>query len=678
MSQMQQFAFGPEFDLGGGGEKSISLTEMMEDDSESTLGNQLNDVDTSELYIHHLDVDQGDATIIAYRHIDEEEEPKFGLIVLVDGGHFTRGGGLIDRYLQKLQIPRIDVIISTHYDADHLEGLTRLLDKKVVPVTAVFQRSVDARSTHDSIVKFRKAAQKGAKSVEVLTPGNTIVPTTKGKLPLVLTCLSSSETGEMEKEENDYGITLLLTYGKFRYYIGGDVTSEMEDGLAAKLKGKSHLCAFKCGHHGSRHSTSQKFLTDSQARCGFISCGKHSYAHPHQEVIDRLQDSGHVKRFFLTNCYYNRARLNPNYRDTEAKLIVTSALQLQERAKSAYGHWRRAYGVAHKLLGSPVPPKAVMPPNFQHPEFECNRQYELTKNQTEAAKSIKDGWDSRDLDTTGLLASECARSAKIARDQVKSFIVECLKLKFDDKGWNIAIQHAEAALRDLDAVAKYATNASRLYEVEQADRGRKETMKGRVAGDKEHLGSVILWIAGQEAAVDAHTYLVGYWESDYGQLSKKPRWHWQGVSCRQGNVDVDIHNQGIGLLAAEGVSIETLIGTSATASPNRFGTEVTSQSLIERFSLPSKAAGDTKPAVPLSQEELDIQLGKDFDHDVIIKYERDEISDKFTCPICGDLTESLLYKTKCSKCASTSSCCYNCRKPQRRPSTWVCTGCELG
>jgi hypothetical protein len=78
------------------------------------------------LEIHHLDVRScGDATLIIAR--EPTLVPPVVRTVLIDGGK-TTGGAIIHARLQALGIAHLDVIAVTHYDKDHVQGITPLLN----------------------------------------------------------------------------------------------------------------------------------------------------------------------------------------------------------------------------------------------------------------------------------------------------------------------------------------------------------------------------------------------------------------------------------------------------------------------------------------------------------------------------------------------------------------------
>lgn len=121
---------------------------------------------------------------------------------------------------------------------------------------------------------------------------------------------------------NGDSIGLILRFNQFFYYTGGDLPSQGEDLIANAIMANGlpnpaggaafnmphRIACFKCGHHGSRHSTSQNFLNTIQPRGALISCGRNQFGigdnHPEQNVINRLHNHPDIRYFYLTNCNY--------------------------------------------------------------------------------------------------------------------------------------------------------------------------------------------------------------------------------------------------------------------------------------------------------------------------------------------------------------------------------------
>jgi hypothetical protein len=121
---------------------------------------------------------------------------------------------------------------------------------------------------------------------------------------------------------NDDCIGLVLRFGGFFFYTGGDLCSLGEDLIANAIMANQlpnpqggpafalpdRFAAIKCGHHGSLHSTSNAFLNIIRPRVALISCGRNQSGigdnHPAQALIDRLHAHPDVANFYLTNCNY--------------------------------------------------------------------------------------------------------------------------------------------------------------------------------------------------------------------------------------------------------------------------------------------------------------------------------------------------------------------------------------
>lgn len=302
---------------GDGDEPSEKRTKRNEGDSPEEddvhLSEDEEDLNTFDermaLWITIIDVGQGESTLIRYcRWSSDAWETEHA--VLVDGGRKHYVVDSIIPTLDELGVGKIDTLVCSHYDADHMEGLTALPED--YDVETVYERSDDARDKDDKIHTFRRRYGRIRKAIvedEVIRLGGNSddCPT--------LECVHVG-TGELENEENDASIGLLLRYGNFSFYLGGDLTSDVEDTL-----GLEHVCAFKCGHHGSKHSTSADFLESIKPSAAFISAANHSYCHPDDETIERLCQKDSVHRVYLTNCVYNRAGINHKYSDMEYDLL---------------------------------------------------------------------------------------------------------------------------------------------------------------------------------------------------------------------------------------------------------------------------------------------------------------------------------------------------------------------
>lgn len=292
-------------------QKSVTLSDL---ESENTIDEVL-----EVLEIHHVDVGQGESTLILHKDVNDDRT-----CILIDGGLPTRGGGTLKRYFQTLGIDQIDHMICSHYDGDHFGGLKFLLADGFTVKSyyhTILEDQLDQWPTASKEVNKFLATLKDAEN-----PGKVVQVTTGDELTvgkLSMKCLfagvGTNDSG-FRKQANDASVAWLLKFENFRYYTAGDLPSSKEDLLLNDIAPDSsgiHLCAFKTGHHGSKESSSNTFLTRTAPRAAFVSCGYHSYRHPNQQLMGRLKDKN-VQRIYLTNCFFNRKEANPSHTDNQS------------------------------------------------------------------------------------------------------------------------------------------------------------------------------------------------------------------------------------------------------------------------------------------------------------------------------------------------------------------------
>ncbi len=231
-----------------------------------------NSISSRELEIYFLDIGQGDSILIVtpdnYR-------------ILVDGGPDSDTLSQVD-IIVPFWDRTIDLAVLTHPDLDHVGGYPELLryyDIEHIMYPGVIHNSY-AFSEFENQVQFQE--------IEVLdgfSENNYRV----GCCVFINTLWPENETNLETSDVNDASIAFELIYGNTRFFFGGDLSQKYEDLL---LDNDSWLRAnlLKVGHHGSKTSTSSKFVQRLSPEVAVISAGEdNKFGHPHDEVLKILK-----------------------------------------------------------------------------------------------------------------------------------------------------------------------------------------------------------------------------------------------------------------------------------------------------------------------------------------------------------------------------------------------------
>lgn len=222
-----------------------------------------------QMEVHFMDVGQGDATLVTCG----------GHAMLIDAGDDTKGTA-IQNYLQKQKITRLDYLILTHPDADHIGGAPVIITKFDIGKVFVSNFEKDNKT-------YQKLIQSlDDKQIKALTPK------VNSQYTLGTANITILAPGKSYDNPNDASIALLLKNGTRSFLFTGDAGEDAEKDI---LKTGIDISAdvYKVGHHGSKYSTSKDFFNAVDPFYAVISCGEdNSYGHPHAETLNTLRTSG--------------------------------------------------------------------------------------------------------------------------------------------------------------------------------------------------------------------------------------------------------------------------------------------------------------------------------------------------------------------------------------------------
>jgi competence protein ComEC len=190
------------------------------------------------------------------------------------------------RTLRRAGIRRLEALVLTHPDLDHIGGAPSVLEGLDVAAVGDPGRS---RETRPYLDVLESTAAEPARWI-ALTRGDHL------ELDgVVLDVLHPSRSTPADADPNATSVVLLLRYGLFTALLTGDAPAEVEDALTARV---GRVDVLKVAHHGSRTSSSDRFLGEVQPSLSVVSAGRRNrYGHPHADVTARLlRHSGAVLR----------------------------------------------------------------------------------------------------------------------------------------------------------------------------------------------------------------------------------------------------------------------------------------------------------------------------------------------------------------------------------------------
>ena len=233
------------------------------------------------LHVTFLDVGQGDAAFVRFPG---------GSTLLVDAGGlsssstFDIGDRVVAPVIRDAGFARLDEIVLTHGDPDHIGGAPAILrefrPKEVwegVPVPRF-----------EPLNALRAAAEAGdARWTTMYRGTRRVIDGVE-----VIARHPAMEEWERQKVRNDDSIVLELRWGDVSVLLTGDIGRMVERDIAPLIP-PARLRILKVPHHGSLTSSSNEFLAAVRPQVAVVSAGRNNhFGHPAPEVLDRYRAIG--------------------------------------------------------------------------------------------------------------------------------------------------------------------------------------------------------------------------------------------------------------------------------------------------------------------------------------------------------------------------------------------------
>lgn len=225
-------------------------------------------VNPNLMYVHYINVDQGDAILIQVNNKN----------LLIDSGPKSHKKQLV-KFLTDLNISKLDYVIATHPHEDHIGNMNTVLNSykvqsfyapKVYSYTKSFEQMIDSLKSNNLKINPIK---RGCNTINLGFQTNVEV---------------FSPINDTYDNENNYSPVIKISFGNNSFLFTGDAEKEIEDKLIL-LNDDLKADILKVSHHGSSSSTSDAFLNRVSPKYAVISVGKNNiYDHPNDTIISKL------------------------------------------------------------------------------------------------------------------------------------------------------------------------------------------------------------------------------------------------------------------------------------------------------------------------------------------------------------------------------------------------------
>lgn len=223
---------------------------------------------SGNLKVHFINVGQADATLFQTGDVN----------ILFDAGNWNRRD--VVEYLLSVGVEKIDLLIGSHPDADHIGQMPLILDQFQVDevwMSGVESTSKTFENTLDKIIEHGVSYHE-PRAGESYQLGHLFLDVIAPK--------------QLTNDSNEDSISVYFAFGKTGIVMTGDAGVRAESAML-DVRGNLSADILHAGHHGSSTSTSESFLKAVDPKYVIISAGaNNSYGHPHVEVVDRLVKSG--------------------------------------------------------------------------------------------------------------------------------------------------------------------------------------------------------------------------------------------------------------------------------------------------------------------------------------------------------------------------------------------------
>ena len=217
-------------------------------------------------------LDNGDSTLII--------TPK-GKKILIDGGEEQN---ILVPYLLARKIKKIDYIIISHFDSDHVGGILTVIEKLNVK-TIIISKQTNSNENYEA---FKQIVMKRHINVVNVKTGDKINIEKNVYFSIIW---PGDISITRDDNLNNNSLVCKLNHGNFSILFTGDIENVAESKILENDKNLLNSTILKVAHHGSNSSSTEKFIKAVNPQIALIGVGQNNkFGHPNKVVLERLEN----------------------------------------------------------------------------------------------------------------------------------------------------------------------------------------------------------------------------------------------------------------------------------------------------------------------------------------------------------------------------------------------------
>lgn len=222
--------------------------------------------------VNFFDVGEGDSILIEMPNSNQ---------ILIDGGPSKE---VVEKIAKEMPLfdRKIEMVVLTHPDKDHITGLFEVFD--TFEVERVLMPRIEGELASKKLyLNFKEKVKEEKSQVIFANQGQKI----SFPVDVYFLVFWPKENFSLD-DTNDFSVVGKLVFKKTSFLFTGDISERVERELVDEnFNLQSNV--LKIAHHGSKYSSSDSFLKLVRPLMAVISVGKNNYGHPTKEVLERLE-----------------------------------------------------------------------------------------------------------------------------------------------------------------------------------------------------------------------------------------------------------------------------------------------------------------------------------------------------------------------------------------------------